>query len=68
MGLPEFIVIGADDHPLGKRSFWLYEDGSAEMVSEAYGLVSTATFGPSEGRPEVEKVRAAYADHDKVRG
>ena len=64
-GLPEFIIIGADDHPLGKRSIWLYEDGSVEGISEAYGMKSKIEYGPDEGVEAVARIREAYADHDE---
>lgn len=62
--LPKFHQIGSDKHPLGKRSIWLHEDGSGEMLSEAHGMRSTVKFSPGQGHQTLAEIKSTYEAHD----
>lgn len=64
---PEFVTVGSDDHPLGKRSCWLWPDGRLEVLSEAFGLTARFEHGPGDGPAQLDAIRRAYADHDAAR-
>ncbi len=62
--IEDFLQIGSDDHGLGKRSIWIYSDGSVEVLSQAHGLTAVFNYGPDEGLKRIEEIREAYAEYD----
>lgn len=62
--LPSFDIIGADDHPLGKRSVWLYADGHGEMLTESYGIKSVVKFRKGKGHAALAEMAEAFRAYD----
>lgn len=63
-----FSQLGSAKHPLGTRSIYKYPDGSAAVLSDAYGLAERFEFDPDSAKSELQRMRRAYKEHDAHRG